>query len=511
MKKITSVLLCIILVLSLCSCSIDNNSVLTMGVNDTINSYDPIEALTDAEKILATNCFEGLLRFNNDGKITLAGATGYTIGKSALTYTFTLNPDAHFYCDNSVKKIAEGLGLKDFKTQITAEDYVFGINRYSSENPDVFPYIENAKAIDNFTLEITLKETDPDFLYKLASMPIYPCRKDFCEKSASIYGTTPATILTNGPYYIKSSTQSETILVRNPKYNGNIQILNKQVTLYTTGVVESFEERFANGNYDFYIGDKQNEPDNPSSTITYTTGIWGVAFNCTTDIGKNEAIRTAIMSELDFTELPAPDFAIAKTDKIFPDNSIIGDTKYSDFASDTVSFTANTTVSKKAIESYISKNGTEKLVIDFYVPEEYVDSVKTIKKSLAETFGELVEITVTAFKVADTQDILDENKYDMAILPLNIDVNTVYEVVNSLREPPCSYNNKSYNKIINNISSVTTEAFNDYSKAETHIIQKGVFFPLFTTGISLYLNTGVTGIYAADSGNHIYLHSGAKV
>jgi ABC-type oligopeptide transport system substrate-binding subunit len=52
---------------------------------------------TDAEKIISTNCFEGLLRFDEHGKINLAGATAYKIEKDGLSYIFKLNPKAEWY------------------------------------------------------------------------------------------------------------------------------------------------------------------------------------------------------------------------------------------------------------------------------------------------------------------------------------------------------------------------------------------------------------------------------
>ncbi len=202
MKRIISVFLCLILILSFSSCTESNNISLTMGVTEGITSFDPIIAQNSTEKLLYGNCFEGLLRFDNEGRLSLAGATGYTIGKNGLSYTFKLNPDAHFFVNNTIKATIENLGLKDFDTNITAQDYIFGLERFQSKNADVFSQIKEFSATDDYTLEITLKSADADLLYKLAAYPVFPCRKDFFERAGDIYGTMPALILTNGPYYV---------------------------------------------------------------------------------------------------------------------------------------------------------------------------------------------------------------------------------------------------------------------------------------------------------------------
>lgn len=92
MKKVISAVLVISMIFSLCSCTIGGSDTkLTMGILDEITTLDPLSAKGNGERIISSNCIEGLLRFDAEGNIDLAGATGYTADKNALSYTFKLN------------------------------------------------------------------------------------------------------------------------------------------------------------------------------------------------------------------------------------------------------------------------------------------------------------------------------------------------------------------------------------------------------------------------------------
>ena len=157
-----------------------------------------------------------------------------------------------------------------------------------------------------------------DFLYKLASLPVYPCDKAFADALDSIFCSTPTTTLYNGPYYVKENTPAETILERNPDYSSNIQIGNKTITLYSTGNVNTLISRFNEGNYDLVltpdteiVADKKAVSSSPSS-------IWGIAFNCESEKGADVKIRKLLTSTIDYKKITLPEFALSEAKTIIP-------------------------------------------------------------------------------------------------------------------------------------------------------------------------------------------------
>ena len=79
-KKFIALSLSLIMVVTLFSgCSLFKNAEFHIGFIDEIESLDPLKATGDAETMSAANCFEGLLKFNQNGEIVLSGATKYSI------------------------------------------------------------------------------------------------------------------------------------------------------------------------------------------------------------------------------------------------------------------------------------------------------------------------------------------------------------------------------------------------------------------------------------------------
>ncbi len=511
MKKVLCALLCITIIFSLCSCALlENNAVFTMGVLESVNTFNPIHAKTDAEKILSDNCFEGLLRFDEKGKINLAGATAYTTDKDALTYTFKLNPTAQWHISEQTQATLETLGLTEFNPLITADDYVYGIEKFKESDSVSLACIKEAKAIDDTTLEITLTQADPDFLYKLAALPVFPCSRTFYEKLDSIYATTTGTLLTNGPYCVKEHTPAEIIIERNPDYSGNIQVQNKKVLLYTTGAEEFLKERFTDESYNVYITESKSDLIKNEPSFISTEMTWGIAFNCKSKIGSVKDLRFALFNAIDYESIPLPKIATSKATSIIPKNFTIGDTRYADFATEPLTYQVNKTHAVEIVDSLQNQYDIGAYIVTFAVPEEMENSAKRIINDWEAVFGSKISVTLSTFKLADTKKIAEEGNFDVAILPVNTTTKTASGVINAFADAPFNYRNKELTGINNSLTNIAKENFVTYRTAEETIVNENVFMPIFYSGKILYLNKNYTGIYLADGGKMLYFHAGAE-
>ena len=92
MKKFTSLILCILLVLTIFSGCSNNEEKINFiyPFGGKINSYDPQVASTADEFMLIENTFEGLVRVNDDGTVQKGVAESWSIDNDSLTYTFKL-------------------------------------------------------------------------------------------------------------------------------------------------------------------------------------------------------------------------------------------------------------------------------------------------------------------------------------------------------------------------------------------------------------------------------------
>ena len=238
--KIISLILAIILLLPLTACDDTNDAYIYFQLDEVPRTLDPQTAKTNVELMLSQNLYEGLMRFDGDGKLVCAVAESYE--KQGLTYTFKLNKKAKW--KNGDK--------------ITANDFVFAFNRALSADTEapyaslLFP-IKNAKeflagkstnlgvkAVDDQTLKIELEYDDKSFLEILTYPISMPCNRQFFTECKGKYGLDTDFILSNGSYRLTKWGKDifGIRLYRSKYYNGDFTAKNAAVFV-------SFDENLA--------------------------------------------------------------------------------------------------------------------------------------------------------------------------------------------------------------------------------------------------------------------------
>ncbi len=507
MKKIISVLICIAILFSFSACSLNaTNGLFTIGVLGNIHSFDPLKAESDIEKMLSTNCFEGLLRFDENKKIDLAGATAYTVEKNGTLYTFKLNPDACYHLSRATKELLAEKGVKKLDTTITAQDYLYGIKCFQEAFPETLENIKEIKVVDDFTIEIKLSRADYDLLYKLAAFPVYPRNEAFCNAMDSALGTSMDTILTNGPYYIKNSDPSETLMERCYDYTGNVRTMNKHIVLYTTGAEEALEERYLNGSYSMYTS---RDVPTENAAASYND-VWGICFNCKTTLGASQTLRSVLLGSVNFGIIEMPSYAISKAEAIIPPDFTLGDVTYADFAATPVKYTSDTAKAQSVLDTLLTKYKKTSYTLRFAVPEEMENTAKAIIKDWKTLFGEKIVIELKVFNEKEASAVAAEGNYEIAVLPLSPKERTPQSLLDTIDGAPCYYE-KSIMQKEKTFSPINEDRFNAYHSAEKVLVENGVFVPLFYTGTNLYLAEDLEGIYIADGGALIYFYGGHQI
>ncbi|MFD2617110.1 peptide ABC transporter substrate-binding protein [Terrilactibacillus laevilacticus] len=259
MKKVYSLFifgLVLILILSGCSSGkknssqTDSNSLASKQILNQSQTADiPTLDSTQATDTLSNNVLEmvnaGLTRMHK-GKVEWDLAAGAPqISSDKKTYTFTLR---------------KGIKWSDGKP-ITAQNFVYG---WQHENdPAAKPqynflytsaYIKNAskiqnpkdpmfgkyqnlgiKAIGDDKVQIFFDKAAPPFFYSLISQPLFfPQREDIIKKAGKNYGQEASTILSNGPFKLKSWDHGKGwIYVKNTGYwnakNIHLKTINVKV------------------------------------------------------------------------------------------------------------------------------------------------------------------------------------------------------------------------------------------------------------------------------------------
>ena len=507
MKRFISLTLIIAIVLSLCACSYTgSNTKITVGVLTPVSTLDPVKAATDSERLVAYNCFEGLLRLDSNGSINLGGAVGYSVSGDNLTYTFKLNESAKWYIPDATRKSLKSV---DYSDTVTADDYIYGIERYRSTANHKLDCIKSLKATDKFTLVITLDKPDIDFLYKLSTLPAFPCNKQIAKALGNKLFSSADYTPCNGTYYVNAYSKSETLLERNPDYAGSVQIANRYVSLYTTGSVDSLKSRFESKTYDMLFAPSTELLDGLTPSSQVVSDVWGLVFNTKTYVGENDILRAVLFSSVYRPHIESPYLALSSINNVIPDSFLVREAQYSKFNPEKLTHTYDPDTGKALLNSLTEEIGHTTYTVDFFVPLEMKENAETLITVWNEAYGDTFSFTLTTFELSETEKISTEGKYDIAILPLSPETNTAYGVLESLTAAPCFVSDSSFIKGYDVLPDEASIA-EDLKATEKHLIENNIFMPLFTSSTNIYTVDELTGVYAVDGGNIIYLHAGTK-
>jgi oligopeptide transport system substrate-binding protein len=201
-------------------------------------SIDPQMVEESAGSDIVNDLFEGLYTLDGDGKLQAAGALGYELDDTGTIYTFKLRPDAKWSNGEPVTAADYVYGWQRAADPKNASNYAWfieltGVTNASEvvqgkKSPDAL----GIKALDDHTLQITLKAPVPFFLKTLSHYTTFPAPRATIEKFGYEW-VKPGNIVSNGAFALKEWTPNERLIAeRNPHYWDNEHtVLNKVIYL----------------------------------------------------------------------------------------------------------------------------------------------------------------------------------------------------------------------------------------------------------------------------------------
>ena len=214
-------------------------------------TLDPHKAEGVPSSNIQRDLYEGLVSKAPNGDLIPGAALNWVISEDGTVYTFNLRPQA---------KWSNG-------DPVTAHDFVFGLRRSAdpatlSNYSKILSSIRNAEAViagkvepqelavqalDDYTLQITLKAPTPYFLGLLTHSSTYPLNPRNVEEFGDRFAR-PGNLVSNGAYVLKDwVVQSHIELVRNPQYWDNDNTTIDTVFYHATEDQSSELKRFRAG------------------------------------------------------------------------------------------------------------------------------------------------------------------------------------------------------------------------------------------------------------------------
>ncbi|MBI5669308.1 MAG: ABC transporter substrate-binding protein [Chloroflexi bacterium] len=220
-----------------------DEKVLVIGHAESTDSLDPARGYTQTSGFIFRAIYETLVTFPDADASSIEPmlAESWEVSDDGLTYTFKLREGAEFASGNPV----------------TADDVVFSFNRLKNlQGSPAFlaDNIASVEATDPQTVVVTLASPDPSFLSTLPNPAFQVTDSQVIKENGGTDAVDAATADTaeeflnnnsvgSGPYQLeKWEPQVETVLVRNPNYQGDAPYFDRVII---TNIPESATQKIA--------------------------------------------------------------------------------------------------------------------------------------------------------------------------------------------------------------------------------------------------------------------------
>jgi ABC-type transport system substrate-binding protein/class 3 adenylate cyclase len=254
------------------------------------DSYAPGDTYSTESAIVIEQLFRGLLRVDHDLNVVPELAQNMNVSADGLTYLFMLREDACW---------SDGHPL-------TAGDFVFAWRRLREEGhvtAFLLGDITSAEALDDWTLEVHLREPRNYFPYVLASHWAYPWPRHRADEIGAAW-RRPESLVGNGPFVLAAVDDDGARLTANPHWlsaAGNVG----EVEIAFRRVHDALDD-WSEGRYDLQLA--REAPAAATDTIAErapTLSTEFLAFNVAHPAIADERVRRAIAHAIDSAALVA--------------------------------------------------------------------------------------------------------------------------------------------------------------------------------------------------------------
>ncbi len=326
-RKLISIMLAAVMAVSLTACGGGSKSKEggTTAQAQYVNTYfdsepttlDPSLRSDSYSNEILTNVMEGLIRIEQrDGKYEImpGDAETWEPNEDESVWTFHLGKD---------RKWSDG-------EAVTADQYVYSLQRssdpatgcpnsyflaailnYDAISTGEMPVEElGVKALDDYTLEITLKNPMPSFLESTDASIFYPQRQDIVEKYGDQFGTDADKMVYNGPFVVESWTHNSEIKIsKNAEYWDKDNVSLDYVDYQILSDVSAVSNAYNSGQLDVLYASSSEEvaqleaDDNNVYTKISGGNITFAFYNTQDKLFSNVNVRKAFTLALDQEEV----------------------------------------------------------------------------------------------------------------------------------------------------------------------------------------------------------------
>ncbi len=525
-KRIISLILVLIfVVLSFSGCfgQTKADEAFAVPIMDEPTSLDPQIVNSNAEKLIVSNCFEGLLRVAEDGSLQNGVAESYSVSADGLTYTFNLRQDAHWALFSGHKDVIGEDYSNTFDINVYAEDFKFAFDRlFDDQIASPFKYLFSSvaryEAVDAHTFRVTLKYPDDSFLYSLTTAGAMPCDEEFYNLTNGKYGLDAKYLLCNGAFNVSRWTEGTSIrLVRNDDYNGENKVMPSSVTFYLNSDDSAVAEKMSAGTYDAaFLSAAQyeaveNKEDLNAQSVPNV--VYSLLFNQSDKYLSNKNIRLALFNAVDYSAVSRQENEVTTAGSIVPPFCKIGNEAYS-ASGDSPVYTHNPDAAKEYFEQGLLETGSSSVSLEIKCTEKYEAFIKQLVQVLQKTLGVKFAVTVSVMTETQLNAAVKDGNYSVVFYPFTADSSLVSDFLEEFATGnKFNYSSAEYDAQLN---SVRTNSGNYFElrkcceKAEGILLSDAVMVPVLYENSYFVTNKDTAGIYFYSSRDNICFINATK-
>jgi oligopeptide transport system substrate-binding protein len=494
---------------------------LTFVLSNEPDGIDPAVTSNSFAVPFLCQCFEGLVTYDSDGEIAPGNAESWESNDDMTVYTFHLR---------------DGLKWSD-GTPLTASDYVYSALRVMTPDTTaqyltmMTDYIVNGqeyydgtasaedvgiKALDDNTLEFTLKDTCPYFVDLVSMWVYFPVQEATVTANGDKWTNTADTYIGNGPFRMVELNDGESIVLeKNENYwdadNVTLEKLTFRYILDTSTALTAYESNEVDGIREIPAGDVARlKADNAGVVTEPNYGTVYYDINCSVEPYDDPLVRKALCLAIDREQLINN---VAQVDgepaySFLAPGYVVDGTDITEGRSDFgLSSTADVEAAQAALAEagYPDGEGFPTVQLSFYTS----DTVKKIAEAIAEMWktnlGINVEVTSADWAVfySDVQN----GDYEVAAMGWSADyVNPMSflpllytgDVLNN-----SFYSNTEYDAVVDQIKVESdSEKFAELVEQADEIASNDyAVLPLYYKSNNYLIKDYVSGVYMVSSGN----------
>ncbi|WP_026884465.1 peptide ABC transporter substrate-binding protein [Clostridium akagii] len=502
-----------------------------LGANP--KTIDPALNTSVEGATVIANAFEGLTTVDVNNKAHPGVAKSWDVSKDGKNYVFHLRKDAKWSDGKAVTAKDFEYAWKRALAPATASEYAYqlyylkngqGYNESASPADQKTPGVATAtadqvgvKAIDDYTLDVTLENSTPYFLPLMAFQTYMPVRKDIVEAHPTDWTINGPTYVSDGAFKMVDWKQKDKLeFVKNPNYWNKSTVKLDKLTYTTLDNETSYMSAYQSGQVDMIDAPpteqipsllKQNKAKSYVNIGTYYYNF-NLDPNAKLAPGVAKAInnvnvRQAISLAIDRASLvknvtkagQTPSTSFVPSGIVGPDGKDFKDKSY-------FKATADVTKAKKLLADAGYPDGKDFPTI------ELIYNTGEAHQSIAEAVQAMLKknlnISITLRSVERKVQLDETAKHTYTGIARNgwsadyVDPMTFLDLfVTGGGNNASAYSNKDYDKLIAEAKSETnaTKRFKEMHDAQDILMKDMPIIPLYEYNVISSMKDYVKGVY----------------